>query len=180
MSLRHPVPLQPSRVLSMATIRGPLQNICLFCRIWSVLQGSFAEYGLFYRALLQNMVSFTGLFGRELCVHFVLGTVSLHKVCSTLLSLDLTQNIVSFIGLFCKRDLYCALVLGTVPLHRACSTGFSQDQALRQTTLNAVIGLFCKISSLKNIGIFCKISSVCFIGLFCKRDRSSPKTNHSE
>ena len=120
----------------------PSNPIWLFCKIWSILLGSFAECGLscgpvFFGAVFRNMAYLIGLFcemrsivrssltwvpfpecgsSSRALLHNAVYRIGL--VCSAfpqhaaaLISRllknyrSLLQKIVSFIGLFCKRDL---------------------------------------------------------------------------
>jgi len=88
----------------------------------------------------------------------------------------LLQNIVSFIGLFCKRDLLTPAARHT-----------QQNHICLLQNIVSFIGLFCKRDLLTPAARHTQQNHICllqnivsFIGLFCKRDLLTPAARHTQ
>ena len=83
----------------VATISRLLKSLGLFRRIYSLLQGSFAKETCNYKEPTNRCHPIPESKTREIDV------VMIFRGKTISLNFSLSQNILSFIGLFCKRDL---------------------------------------------------------------------------
>ena len=90
---RCELPILPTNILRSLRLVGSLKS-----------QVSFAEYRLFYRALLQKRSTILSKFKVPTNRSHSIAVVECFESYDVANARTLLQNIASFIGLFCKRD----------------------------------------------------------------------------
>jgi len=132
------VPLSYMHCASVAGCCRVLQGVARCCR---VLQGVPETRGS------PNVVAMRGIQHIRFCYGYCTTWQSPWVFWSNTQWFSLVEYILSFIGLFCKRDLSFAFVMGTVPRDRVHSTGVRNGVATISRLLK-ITGLCGRIHSL--------------------------------